>query len=68
MTEIWVAPFEEVEATFAADEGEGDLSLAHCRGVHLALFARECERLGRRPSLRMPVVYMRFRAVQVSDG
>jgi uncharacterized protein YhfF len=63
MTDVRVVPFEDVDAAFAAAEGEGDLSLAHWRRVHWDFFVRECERLGREPSVRMPVVCMRFRVV-----
>ena len=36
-----VVPFDEVEADFAAAEGEGDLSLAHWRKSHKETFERE---------------------------
>ncbi len=40
-TEIRHLPFDEVDAEFAADEGEGDLSLDHWRQVHSDYFGRE---------------------------
>lgn len=40
-TEIRHVPFGEVDAAFAADEGEGDLSLEYWRDVHSAYFGRE---------------------------
>ena len=58
--QIEVLPFEQVSAEFAAFEGEGDGSLAYWRRVHWAYFGRECIRLGREPSLAMPVVCERF--------
>ena len=45
-TEIRHLPFDEVDADFAADEGEGDLSLEYWRDVHHAYFTREANELG----------------------
>ncbi|NIR28589.1 MAG: ASCH domain-containing protein [Gammaproteobacteria bacterium] len=61
MTEVRLAPFEEVDAAFARDEGEGGGSLDHWRRVHWDFFARECRRIEREPDRRMPVICMRFR-------
>ena len=36
-----IVPFDEVDAKFAHDEGEGDRSLAHWRKTHEAFFKRE---------------------------
>lgn len=66
-TGIAIVPFDQVDAEFAAAEGEGDGSLAHWRAVHWAYFGRECARIGRAPDLRMPVVCERFRVVY-SEG
>lgn len=55
--------FEDVDAAFAAAEGEGDGSLAYWRDAHWAYFGRVCASLGRERSLRMPVVCERFRVV-----
>jgi uncharacterized protein YhfF len=63
MTEVRIAQFDQVDAEFARDEGEGDLSLEHWRQVHWDFFARECKRLGREPHAAMPVVCMRFAVV-----
>lgn len=60
-----VVPFGEVDAEFAAAEGEGDGSLAYWRREHWAYFTRECEGLGVAPSEDMPVVCERFRLVRV---
>ena len=57
---IEVLPFEQVSAEFAAAEGEGDGSLSYWRRVHWDYFGRECARVGRAPSLVMPVVCERF--------
>ncbi|MBB3178619.1 ASCH domain-containing protein [Variovorax sp. Sphag1AA] len=61
--EVKVLPFEQVDAGFAAIEGEGDGSLAYWRQAHWAYFGRECARLGRQPSQTMPVACERFGVV-----
>ena len=58
--EVVVLPFEQVTAAFAAIEGEGDGSLEYWRRAHWAYFGRECVRMGREPSLVMPVVCEHF--------
>ena len=65
-TDVQVHAFEDVDAEFAAAEGEGDRSLAFWREAHWAYFGRVCERLGRERSARMPVVCERFRVVFAS--
>jgi len=62
-TAVELRAFDEVDADFAAAEGEGDLSLAYWRDVHRAFFGRLCAALGRERSPRMPVVCERFRVV-----
>jgi uncharacterized protein YhfF len=59
--DVRILPFDEVEAEFAADEGEGDLSLDFWRQAHWSFFSRTCTRLGLKPDLKMPVVCERFR-------
>ena len=54
------APIGEVDADFAAAEGEGDGSLDYWRAAHWAYFSRRCEALGRAPSNDMPVILERF--------
>lgn len=39
ITEVCVMPFREVDADFARDEGEGDLSLEYWRAAHKKFFA-----------------------------
>ena len=60
---VTVAPFEEVPENFATAEGEGDKSLRYWREAHWAYFGRECQRIGKEPSLRMPVVCERFAVI-----
>ena len=58
--EIRTLPFDEVDANFAFDEGEGDRSLDHWRQVHWDYFAKRCVELGKVPDLKMPVICERF--------
>lgn len=59
-TQVQTRPFGEVDAEFAAAEGEGDGSLAYWREAHWAYFSRRCALLGRAPSEDMPVILERF--------
>ena len=65
-TSTAVTAFCDVGAAFAAAEGEGDGSLDHWRAEHWSAFGRECLRLGKRPSARMPVVCEHFVVVHRS--
>lgn len=58
-----IVPFEEVTAEFASVEGEGDGSLEYWLRAHTSYFGRECQRIGRTPDPRMPVVCERFEVV-----
>lgn len=62
-TEVRVVPFNEVDAEFAADEGEGDLSLGFWRQVHWDYFTRKCKEMGKEASLTMEVMCERFEVV-----
>lgn len=66
-TEVRILPFGEVEADFAADEGEGDLSLEWWRQAHWRFFSRACAKIGRQPNQKMPVVCERFRLVYAGE-
>lgn len=66
--QVDIVPYEEVSAEFAAVEGEGDGSLAYWQRVHAAYFARECARIGREPSERMPILCERFKVIFRSAG
>ena len=59
-TEITYRKFDEVDAAFAHEEGEGDRSLAHWRDAHRRYFGR----LGRF-SEDMTLMCERFRLVEV---
>lgn len=60
--EVTPRRFDEVDAAFARDEGEGDLSYGHWRDVHEAYFARNG---GFAPD--MILLCERFRLVEVLD-
>jgi uncharacterized protein YhfF len=62
-TEVTYRRFNEVDASFARDEGEGDRSLAYWRVAHRAYFGR----LGRF-SEDMRLMCERFRLVEVFGG
>lgn len=59
-TEVTYRRFNEVDASFAHDEGEGDRSLAYWRDAHRAYFGR----LGRF-SEDMKLMCERFRLIEV---
>lgn len=60
-TEIRHMPFNEVDAQFAFDEGEGDRTLEYWRDVHLSYFAREAAEFGFDFDENSIVCYERFR-------
>jgi len=62
-TEITIHPFNEVDASFAYDEGEGDRSLAYWRTAHWQCFSRELATISREPAEDMPLVCERFRLI-----
>jgi uncharacterized protein YhfF len=59
--QVEIKPFDQVDAAFAFDEGEGDRSLDYWREGHWRFFSSACQRIGRTPSQGMPVVCERFR-------
>jgi uncharacterized protein YhfF len=61
--QVEVKPFNQVDAAFAYDEGEGDRSLNFWREAHWRFFSRACGPIGRAPSETMPVVCERFRVM-----
>lgn len=66
-TEIEVRPYNEVDARFAYEEGEGDRSLQHWRDAHWRFFARSLAEIGKEPTLEMPLACERFRIVHLRD-
>lgn len=61
-TEVRIAPFAEVDAEFAAAEGEGDRSLGHWQRVHEDFFTTYAEH-DRGFEASMPLVLQRFRVL-----
>lgn len=61
--EVRILPFNEVDEEFAADEGEGNLSLGFWRQVHWDYFTRKCREMGKEASLEMEVMCERFEVV-----
>jgi uncharacterized protein YhfF len=62
-TEVEVRPYEEVDAGFAYEEGEGDRSLEYWREAHRRFFSRTLPNTGKEPTTDMPLVCERFRVV-----
>lgn len=67
-TEVIVRPFNQFDAQFAYDEGEGDRSLDYWRKGHWQFFSRACAAIGRTPDETMLVVGERFRLVWTQAG
>ena len=66
--EITIRQFREVDAEFAAEEGEGDLSLEYWRQAHEEFFTNEGEIEGYAFSEEMLLVCERFRVVYVNPA
>jgi uncharacterized protein YhfF len=62
-TGVQITPYDQVDAQFAFDEGEGDRSLGYWRKAHWDYFSGRCGALGTTVSLDMPVVCERFKVV-----
>lgn len=62
-TAVEIKPFNQVDAQFAYDEGEGDRTLDFWRDAHWRFFTRICQEIGREPAQDMPVVCERFKLV-----
>jgi uncharacterized protein YhfF len=62
-TEVSVRAYNEVDAQFAYDEGEGDRSLQHWRDGHWYFFSRSLPKIGKEPTPDMPLVCERFRVI-----
>lgn len=63
LVEVRHVPFQAVDAAFAADEGEGDGSLAWWQAAHRRYFGRVCARLGGQFDETTTVICQRFRLV-----
>jgi len=62
-TAVFEAPFHAVDAQFAADEGEGDGSLAYWRRAHQRYFTALLAKEGLEFSENLRVICERFRLV-----
>lgn len=62
-TEVEVQPYDEVDAKFAYEEGEGDRSLEYWRDAHWRFFSRTLSNIGGEPTVDMPLVCERFRVI-----
>lgn len=61
--EVTIRNYNEVDAAFARDEGEGDLSLDYWRKAHKSFFTRTLPAIGREFRDDMPLVCERFKVV-----
>lgn len=61
--EVSVHKYNEVDADFAREEGEGDLSLHYWRQAHRNFFMRVLPKIGKQFSNEMPLVCERFRVI-----
>jgi uncharacterized protein YhfF len=61
--EIEVRSYNEVDARFAYEEGEGDRSLEYWREAHWRFFSRTLRGIGKEPAMDMPLVCERFRVI-----
>lgn len=62
-TEVTLRNFDEVDAQFAYDEGEGDRSLAYWQEAHRHFFTRYLPKIGGEFQEDMPLVCERFKVV-----
>ena len=61
--EVTIRKYNEVDADFAREEGEGDLSLNYWREAHGSYFSRVLRKIGKEFSEEMPLVCERFRVI-----
>lgn len=62
-TEVTIRKYNEVDAEFARDEGEGDLTLRFWQEAHKNFFSRTLPEIGKKFSEEMPLVCERFRLI-----
>ncbi len=62
-TEVRILPYDQVDAAFAWDGGEEDRTLDSWRQMYWDYIVQECARLGREPTLQVPLVCERFHLV-----
>lgn len=62
-TEVEVRPYNETDARFAYEEGEGIRSLEYWQRAHWNFFSRTLPKIDKRPAPDMPLVCERFRVI-----
>jgi uncharacterized protein YhfF len=63
VVEVTVKPFNQVDAQFAYEEGEGDRSLDYWRSIHQHFFERGLSRIDKQFSEDIPLVCERFKVI-----
>ena len=58
-----VQPFNQIDAAFAFEEGEGDRSYDYWKRVHWAFFSDGCAKIGCTPDETMPIVQEWFEVI-----
>ena len=61
--EVTIRLYNEVDAQFAYEEGEGNRSLDYWREAHWRFFSRTLPPIGKQPTEDMPLVCERFRLI-----
>ncbi|NER79952.1 MAG: ASCH domain-containing protein [Leptolyngbya sp. SIO1D8] len=61
--DVSLHPFNQVDAQFAYEEGEGDRTLDYWRREHWKYFSRVLPKIGKAPIVDMPLVCERFRVI-----
>ena len=61
--EVTIRNYNEVDANFAYDEGEGDQSLNYWYKAHRNFFSRTLPKIGKEFSVEMPLVCERFKVI-----
>ena len=61
--EVMIRKYNEVDAGFPREEGEGDLSLDYWREAHKNYFSRVLPKIGKEFSEEMPLVCERFELI-----
>ena len=62
-TDVAIIPFDDVPDVYAQEGGEADRTLAAWRPMYWRYIVSECQRLGREPHPKTPLVMERFTVV-----
>lgn len=62
-TEVNLIPYNQIDATFAKAEGEGDQSLTYWKKVHWDFFSRELKEYQLSPSEDMVLIAQKFKTI-----